>query len=489
MAAPLLPFVILLFFFVLQTRGQGDFSCDSSRPCSNGACCGPSGFCGYGPDFCGTGCVSNVKIYSFNIMPIECGQFAATPNLTCPLNVCCSQFGFCGTTSECNGCLTPAPKQCSGGNSALQRIIGYYESWATARPCSAWWPEQLNPNAFTHINFAFASIDGDSFRIVPASPSDVDLYTRTTALKQFNPDFQVFISVGGWAFNDPPTQNIFSDLAANSNNRQAFINSLISFLQTYAFDGIDIDWEYPVAPERGGSSQDKENFVTLLRELRMAFDMNLGLTITIPSSYWYMQNFDIVAMSQYLDWFNAMEYDLHGTWDGTDPSIGPVVNAHSNLTEIEQSFDLLWRNSIDPSKVVMGLGFYGRSFQLATPSCSSPGCNFAGPSNAGPCTGSPGTLSYSEIQDIISEKNLTATWDRTAAVKYIVWNNDQWVSYDDKDTFGQKLDFANNLCLGGVMVWSADEDDSVGTAIASLAGNAPQLECRGQRNCHYCQLK
>ena len=49
-----------------------------------------------------------------------------------------------------------------------------------------------------------------------------------------------------------------------------------------------------------------------------------------------------------------------------------------NLTEIDQSLDLMWRNNIDPAKVVMGLGFYGRSFQLANPSCTAPGCGFSG---------------------------------------------------------------------------------------------------------------
>ena len=49
-----------------------------------------------------------------------------------------------------------------------------------------------------------------------------------------------------------------------------------------------------------------------------------------------------------------------------------------NLTEINQSLDLLWRNNINPAKVVMGLGFYGRSFQLASPSCTAPGCGFSG---------------------------------------------------------------------------------------------------------------
>lgn len=64
------------------------YQCSSSNPCSNGACCGASGYCGYGPTYCGSGCVSNCNATS------ECGQYAATPGQECPLNVCCSQYGF-----------------------------------------------------------------------------------------------------------------------------------------------------------------------------------------------------------------------------------------------------------------------------------------------------------------------------------------------------------------------------------------------------------
>ena len=32
-------------------------------------------------------------------------------------------------------------------------------------------------------------------------------------------------------------------MASNATNRQAFINSLRKFLLTYAFDGVDIDWQ------------------------------------------------------------------------------------------------------------------------------------------------------------------------------------------------------------------------------------------------------
>jgi len=163
----------------------------------------------------------------------------------------------------------------------------------------------------------------------------------------------------------------------------------------------------------------------------------------------------------------ADAFSLHGTWDAINP-IGNRVLAHTNLTEIKQALDLLWRNSVDPKKVNLGLGFYGRSFQLSDPGCWQPGCQFLGGASPGPCSANSGTLSYREITEIISQNQLTPYYDKTNAAKYIVWNKDQWVSYDDEDTFKQKIEFANNLGLGGLLIWSIDQDTADLQALSSV---------------------
>jgi chitinase len=52
----------------------------------------------------------------------------------------------------------------------------------------------------------------------------------------------------------------------------------------------------------------------------------------------------------------------------------------------------------------------------------------------------------SEIQDVLTRTNSTPVWDKTAAVKYFGFddgvNLNQWVSFDDADTFKQKIEYA-----------------------------------------------
>ncbi|KKY21949.1 putative glycosyl hydrolases family 18 protein [Diplodia seriata] len=157
--------------------------------------------------------------------------------------------------------------------------------------------------------------------------------------------------------------------------------------------------EYPGAGDRGGHEDDGANFVTFLKELNEAIaedPVDYIVSFTIPTSYWYLRGFDLKAIN-HADFVNVMSYDLHGIWDSNNP-IGSQ------------------------------------------------------------CTKNSGTLSFREITDIIKQNDLKPYYDKKEAVKYLVWNRDQWVSYDDEETFKQKIDFANKLGLGGLLIWSIDQD-------------------------------
>lgn len=314
-------------------------------------------------------------------------------------------------------------------------------------------------------------IDAVTFEVLPAGVDSVELYRRVTNLKFEDPELKVYLSLGGWTFNDPgATATTFSDIVNNVSNQQKFIKSLLSFMSTYNFDGVDIDWEYPGAPDRNGRPSDFAAYPVFMANLKQSLRSTGGrdgLTMAIPASYWYLQHFDIKKLAKAVDWFNIMTYDLHGAWDIKNIWTGPYLNAHTNLTEIKSSLDLLWRNDIDPKQVTLGFAFYGRSATVSSPSCVSPGCTYNSPGLAGPCSREAGILTNAEISDIIADKGLTPTLYSDAAVKVINWD-DQWVAYDDQETYELKADFARKNCLGGVMVWAMTHDTVQGHSALAL---------------------
>lgn len=188
---------------------------------------------------------------------------------------------------------------------------------------------------------------------------DSDFYRRTTNLKKKNPALKVFIAVGGWDAGG----KVFSDTARTAGSRRAFIDSAIRLMQSYSFDGIDIDWEYPFAPDRGGADEDVENFVTLMKELKAACGSRYGVTLTLPSSYckflsvtdaWiliragYMQGFDVAGLQDHVDWFQFMSYDIRESYtlklinifaDTSRWNVGRQLALHQSRRSSSYEFD------------------------------------------------------------------------------------------------------------------------------------------------------
>ncbi|AEO61191.1 glycoside hydrolase family 18 protein, partial [Thermothelomyces thermophilus ATCC 42464] len=134
--------------------------------------------------------------------------------------------------------------------------------------------------------------------------------------------------------------------------------------------------------------------------------------------------------------------------DSTNKFTGSYIRPHTNLTEICEGLSLLWRAGVSPSKVVLGPGWYG-------------------------CTRSSGTLSNAEIKRVLASGAGKESYDATAGVRWLTWNTDQRVSYDDGVNVQQKIALANNLCLGCIMIWALDQDDAKGSSKKDLLGTGP----------------
>jgi chitinase len=78
------------------------------------------------------------------------------------------------------------------------------------------------------------------------------------------------------------------------------------------------------------------------------------LTITTPLGYWYLRNFDLTNIPPLVDFMNIMAYDIHGVWDANIASLGPYVHSHTNITEIQDSLNIYFKNGVPANKMVLG---------------------------------------------------------------------------------------------------------------------------------------
>lgn len=359
------------------------------------------------------------------------------------------------TTVTQDSTIASAPIQSKTTTSAIKKkVVGYYASWAAY---SGFSPDKVDVTKLTHLNYAFANI-GNDLKITMGSP-DVDPgnFSKLKALKQANPSLKTLISVGGWSWSGR-----FSDVALTDASRTAFADSCVNFIIKNGFDGVDIDWEYPVS---GGLStnarrpEDKQNFTSLIQKLREKLDARAVidnksylLTIAGGSGDWYVNNTELGTLSKYLDYANVMTYDIHGKWDTYNDFNAPLY-ANNDVTmqekwSVDQSVNAWLKVGVPASKIVLGVPFYGYIY------------NDVLNVNNGLYQ------SYSDVQSISYENIAENYLNAPGFVRYFhnvsmvpwLYNGSTFISYEDTQSMVAKAQYIKLKGLGGAAIWELSQD-------------------------------
>lgn len=394
------------------------------------------------------------------------------------------------------------PASAGGG----KRVIGYFTQWGIYGRNYQVRDIQTSGAAgyLTHINYAFGNVRNNRCEVGVTQPSDSSTgaggdafadYTKAFSaaqsvdgvgdtwdqplrgnwnqlkkLKAAHPGLKVLISLGGWTWSRG-----FSS-AARAENRQAFVASCIdayirgnlpvtdgaggAAAAAGVFDGIDIDWEYPVACGIAcGSAEDRQNFTALLAEFRRQLDQvrpGLLLTVAVGAGIDKIRVTDPNLYAPYLDYLNVMTYDFHGAWD-------PQTNHHSALFESSadpSSGDQRYYNSNDAiqafldrgvpaAKLNLGIGFYGRGWT------NVPNVNH-GLYQSG--SAAPGTYEAGiEDYKVLRGRAGTSYVDAQAHAHWKYDGSTFW-SYDNPALVTEKMNYVKTQGLGGAFFWEFSGD-------------------------------
>jgi len=350
-------------------------------------------------------------------------------------------------------------------------VVCYWGTWANYRPKDGkFTPEDIDATLCTHLIYSFAGLDAETDAIKPLDPW-MDLeegyalsgYRKATDLKYLYPHLKVTIAIGGW--NEGSKK--YSEMAADPERRKRFVESSVAFCKEHNFDGLDLDWEYP--GKRGGSPDDKSNFIDLIRDLKEAFRPHqLLLTAAIGAATPTIDvAYDIPRMYKYLDYIHVMCYDYHGKWDrktGHNAPLYPRPNEKGQdvLLNVDNTLEYLMKKGALPEKTVLGVPLYGRAFSLMNPHDYKMGARAKTTSFQGPYTREDGFLGYNEICEMLTDtddtESWTVAWEDSHKAPYM-HKGLKWVSYDDQESIRIKTNFAYKHNLAGVMTWSIDTDD------------------------------
>ncbi|RYO90016.1 hypothetical protein DL762_002911 [Monosporascus cannonballus] len=367
----------------------------------------------------------------------------------------------CTAKKDTYGCISNCGMSIIQSFRPFQFIkLGYFEGFNMGRECLNMDASQIDPS-YTYIHFAFGMID-----------NNFNIY-QENKLAEFQ--FQMFkklrgpkriISFGGWVFSaEAPNYPIFRS-GVKAQNRHKLADNLVKCVIDNGLDGLDLDWEYPSAPDLPdippGDLSEAIDYLRLLALLRAKLPRDKSLSIAAPASFWYLKQFPIKVMSELLDDIVYMTYDLHGQWDAgnkwASPSCptGNYLRSHINRTETIGALTMITKAGIPSNKVLVGVSSYGRSFQMADPSCTGPNCLFTGDRHTsyarkGRCTDTGGYLSNTEIDEIKGR-----TWTDAESNSKIMVDGDLWVSYMDDNLKETRTQLYKRYNMGGTIDWAVD---------------------------------
>ena len=124
----------------------------------------------------------------------------------------------------------------------------------------------------------------------------------------------VVMSVGGGA--PERLRDAFAAIAASSARRKKFSENLLRSVQTWGYDGIDIDYEFP------SSAREKADFTALMQAIHAAFKGASTNYIVMfgTSPGFYIDQFDWARLAACADFAFYLGYD----WK--NPANGPLAN-------------------------------------------------------------------------------------------------------------------------------------------------------------------
>ncbi|GAA0926810.1 hypothetical protein GCM10009554_07250 [Kribbella koreensis] len=308
------------------------------------------------------------------------------------------------------------------GQGRDRRVVAYFNGGRTGADGT---PHYLVKNIpwskVTHLNYAFASVDANRISVGAPGPNnpatgmewpgqvgaemDTSLpykghFNLLTKYKRLHPRVKTMISVGGWAGSGgfySMTTN--ADGSVNQAGINTFAGSVVDFLRTYGFNGVDIDFEYPTVLDDTGNPNDwgtanprrkglPTAYAALMKTLRdslnrasVADDKYYLLTSASSASGYLVRGMANQTALDYQDFTNLMAYDYHGTWnnvvgpnaavfdDGKDPELADQysVPEYGGIGYFNTSWATKYlRGALQAGRVNIGIPYYTRGWKNVT---------------------------------------------------------------------------------------------------------------------------
>lgn len=331
------------------------------------------------------------------------------------------------------GCrIEPVPMETATRPARPNRVVmGYYPSWARAELP----PAEIAFRNLTHVVHAFAWPDSDGTLVVPEGFLDPALNAAARAA-----GVRMMLGLGGGGRSAG-----FPALSASAAGRVRLVAQVVGFCEANGYDGVDLDWEFASnEAERAGFSALVEALAAALKSRSPA----ILLTMAAPARNFHGRWIDFERLADDFDFIGFMTYDYHGAWSAHSGHNAPLRSYGADACgSVDETFQYALGRGVPASKVLLGLPFFGRSFD-----CGGPGLPFA----------SSQSWDHKDVAGLPAAE-WTRVWDREAQVPWMRRADGRMmISYDDPGSISLKCQYVKDQGAAGVILWALGQDHRAG---------------------------
>lgn len=242
----------------------------------------------------------------------------------------------------------------------------------------------------------------------------------------------------------------WAETVSNDEYFKKFTDSIINAIDTYHFDGIDMDWEFPK------KNTEVSLFTKLIQGTRAAMDAyKPGLFLTCAligggSVTNVKEYYDCPAIKDYINYAHIMTYDLNVSSQAshhTNPLAGRAYSAEGSISFYSGA-------GMPYEKIVIGAGFYGKISELTNPYDQATERVLNAPVK------STVAIKYSSIKrNYMTDPSYVEYYDSRCGAYYLT-NGINFITYDNPQSIYTKGQLVQRYNLGGMMFWDLGSDDT-----------------------------
>jgi hypothetical protein len=246
-------------------------------------------------------------------------------------------------------------------------------------------------------------------------------------------------------------QSALDKMAADPTAGARLGASLAQLVAAKNLDGVSLDFE-------GRGSKDQAGLDTLVAAVSSAMHQaNPHWQVTMatyassagdPAGF-----YDIRGLAASVDGFFVMAYDMNDRKIPT-PTAPLTGTGFTDLDAVQQ-----YTAAVSPSKVILGVPYYGYDWPTA------------GPGLGDPATGPPVPMSYAQIAATAG----SVYWDpttQTAWTSYQVGSQWHQTFFDNPTSLALKAQLADRYNIAGIGIWALGMEGNAPAMQAALEGNA-----------------